>query len=193
MYCSNCGTQLPDGAKFCTECGKQIPTHITVNAKVQNESIKSDSPVTKKQSKKKNKVLSFIIDVIVALVILYVGISVLGMLEMEIYTYSTYRVQGDRNSHIVEESKDFQDENFIDSYLYIENNNYEIYNPNTGRGFSFNEKSFGDTFLNDENASGEIQKENGFVYLKFMFEEDTEVMFIFKKASFFERIKYLFS
>ena len=24
MYCHNCGTQLPDGAKFCTECGQRV-------------------------------------------------------------------------------------------------------------------------------------------------------------------------
>ena len=28
MYCENCGSRLPDGAKFCTECGTrvQVPT-----------------------------------------------------------------------------------------------------------------------------------------------------------------------
>ncbi len=24
MFCTNCGQQLPDGAKFCTSCGKQV-------------------------------------------------------------------------------------------------------------------------------------------------------------------------
>ena len=25
-FCSNCGTQLPEGAKFCTECGQKLDT-----------------------------------------------------------------------------------------------------------------------------------------------------------------------
>lgn len=24
MYCKNCGTKLPEGAKFCQSCGKQV-------------------------------------------------------------------------------------------------------------------------------------------------------------------------
>ncbi|MBQ5917041.1 MAG: zinc ribbon domain-containing protein, partial [Lachnospiraceae bacterium] len=24
MFCSKCGTQLPDGAMFCTSCGNQL-------------------------------------------------------------------------------------------------------------------------------------------------------------------------
>ena len=31
MYCKNCGTQLPDSAKFCTSCGSKVDESIIVN------------------------------------------------------------------------------------------------------------------------------------------------------------------
>ena len=29
MFCSKCGTQLPDGAMFCTSCGNQLNNQPT--------------------------------------------------------------------------------------------------------------------------------------------------------------------
>ena len=28
MFCPNCGTQLPDGARFCTNCGKEFASYV---------------------------------------------------------------------------------------------------------------------------------------------------------------------
>jgi hypothetical protein len=36
MFCTNCGTQLPDEAKFCSNCGK--PTHGTPSGSGLSES-----------------------------------------------------------------------------------------------------------------------------------------------------------
>jgi hypothetical protein len=39
MYCSNCGTQLPDDAVYCIKCGKaQKPTDLSQISKVDNSS-----------------------------------------------------------------------------------------------------------------------------------------------------------
>jgi hypothetical protein len=48
MFCSNCGTQLPDEAKFCSNCGK--PTHSTASgsgSSIQTE--REDVPIVDQQ------------------------------------------------------------------------------------------------------------------------------------------------
>lgn len=30
MYCTNCGVELPDGAKFCYECGSSVNVSPTL-------------------------------------------------------------------------------------------------------------------------------------------------------------------
>ena len=32
MFCINCGTKLPDGAKFCFNCGARVPDLATDDA-----------------------------------------------------------------------------------------------------------------------------------------------------------------
>lgn len=50
MYCSKCGTQLPDGANFCNNCG----------ASVSSSTIPKVSTVEKPEDKSYNKVISFV-------------------------------------------------------------------------------------------------------------------------------------
>jgi len=33
MFCSNCGTELPEEAKFCWKCGTQVQKFISVSGK----------------------------------------------------------------------------------------------------------------------------------------------------------------
>lgn len=42
MFCINCGTKLPDGAKFCFECGAKLPTPSIVSEPTENTAFTSD-------------------------------------------------------------------------------------------------------------------------------------------------------
>ena len=33
-FCTKCGKQLVDGAKFCGECGKQVEQAVSTNAEI---------------------------------------------------------------------------------------------------------------------------------------------------------------
>ncbi|MBS6184548.1 MAG: zinc ribbon domain-containing protein, partial [Clostridium celatum] len=39
MWCINCGTSLPDGAKFCFNCGYKMPEEILKTTTEINEEI----------------------------------------------------------------------------------------------------------------------------------------------------------
>ena len=43
-YCSNCGAQLPDEAKFCGSCGTQQQSVVRPNAAQKMENNESDEP-----------------------------------------------------------------------------------------------------------------------------------------------------
>ncbi|MBR2724736.1 MAG: zinc ribbon domain-containing protein [Ruminococcus sp.] len=49
MYCNNCGTKLPDNAKFCNECG----VHIGVVKNDENQSIGIIQTITETHDKKR--------------------------------------------------------------------------------------------------------------------------------------------
>lgn len=43
-YCSNCGAQLPDEAKFCASCGTQQQAAVRSEATQKKETEESDKP-----------------------------------------------------------------------------------------------------------------------------------------------------
>ena len=51
MFCPNCGTQLPDGAKFCTNCGLDLIDSTRFD--VENE-VESSEAVTKADDDKES-------------------------------------------------------------------------------------------------------------------------------------------
>ena len=40
MFCTNCGKENPDGAKFCENCGKKIEEVVEDNAVITSETMK---------------------------------------------------------------------------------------------------------------------------------------------------------
>ena len=80
MYCSHCGTQLPDGSKFCGNCGS--PVSVDENAhKTSGFSVPTSSPIQAdpKKQKKKNGCLTRIgivlLIILIALIVLTVVFS----------------------------------------------------------------------------------------------------------------------
>lgn len=63
MFCSNCGTQLPDNTKFCTNCGAMQT--ISINVETNNAAAPSAEPAQK--PKKKANIWIIIAVVVVAL------------------------------------------------------------------------------------------------------------------------------
>lgn len=54
MYCTHCGSKLPESSKFCSACGKAVELDISVNNAVsQSESIAEDNPYTSVMSEPK--------------------------------------------------------------------------------------------------------------------------------------------
>lgn len=49
MFCSNCGTQLPDNTKFCTNCGAMQT--ISINVETNNAAVPSAEPAQKPKKK----------------------------------------------------------------------------------------------------------------------------------------------
>ncbi len=45
MFCPNCGTQLPDGARFCTNCGKEFASYVNA-AQVEPAPVAPVVPIT---------------------------------------------------------------------------------------------------------------------------------------------------
>lgn len=74
MFCSNCGKELPQNAKFCPECGSPVIINKETDEQIQEDKINSqennikDIEKTKQQSKKKNKAIG-----------LYIFIGILGV------------------------------------------------------------------------------------------------------------------
>lgn len=46
-FCSNCGTELKEGASFCSKCGKEINTKETIEGEVVNENNVNSQPKSK--------------------------------------------------------------------------------------------------------------------------------------------------
>ena len=45
MFCPNCGSELPEGAKFCTNCGSKIAAAEQPTVVVKTEEKKAETPV----------------------------------------------------------------------------------------------------------------------------------------------------
>lgn len=67
MFCYNCGTELPDGAKFCFKCGKTV---------ADNKGIVQKKDRAVQRERKRNK--KFIMVTLVVIVILFVMQSLMG-------------------------------------------------------------------------------------------------------------------
>ena len=96
MFCSNCGTQMPDGSKFCASCGNQMSAPIQAAQPVQPQPVQPQPvqpkpvqpqpvqpmyanqtmPVTIQGSKFNWKV--FIIMMLVGLLIIGAGVAVIA-------------------------------------------------------------------------------------------------------------------
>lgn len=73
MFCSKCGTQVPDGSAFCPKCGMKLAQAVTPDAGTPKP---TDSGKANVPEKKKSKKKPFIIGaVILALVVLIVVIA----------------------------------------------------------------------------------------------------------------------
>ena len=90
MFCSSCGKQLPEGAKFCNSCGKKvvIPNAVVDNRVVTpneavNQRVVSKTPMNRKR-----------ILIVVALVVAVV------MIGIAVYAYVTRRKSIDLNSYV---------------------------------------------------------------------------------------------
>ena len=65
MFCSECGTQIPEGSVFCPGCGKRLTA-----ARQSAQPAQAQEPATqpKKQNKKRNILLTVVIVVGVYLI-----------------------------------------------------------------------------------------------------------------------------
>ena len=68
-YCKSCGKELNDHAKFCTGCGAKckIDIEIDVNSPTENKSISNASPCLDTATKKKGRLMSKLIMLIILL------------------------------------------------------------------------------------------------------------------------------
>lgn len=85
MFCINCGTQLPEGARFCIECGTEnIALKLTeISNPIVNDdpTCISDSPFKIKKKKKKGK--TALIFIIITIIVLSIAVSSVYFLSGE--------------------------------------------------------------------------------------------------------------
>ena len=62
MFCMNCGTKLPDDAKFCYNCGTKIGT-LNAPKDIRNSNDTIQEPTTNMNSQQLSSILSDIKDV----------------------------------------------------------------------------------------------------------------------------------
>ena len=114
MYCSNCGTQIPDDSKFCTACGTAVAVvHAAPKAQpapaaqpqpvVQPQPAARPEPAAKTKTEKKRAPAWVSILVIVAAFLLgkyVIAPSMLSEPEQDQNDYSQQQMQDDQNSNV---------------------------------------------------------------------------------------------
>lgn len=138
MYCNNCGSKIPDGAKFCNECGASIETPKKKN---------NDSVVVKPHKKEQQKpdppkgnsasgCLTRLLGTILLLAVI-VGIAYFLFYPKwrELYIYEKTTVTSD--SPFVDTDSDYAEwsEDFCNSYL-IKDNGYNVLSYEKDRSIS---------------------------------------------------------
>ncbi len=89
MFCDKCGSEVKEGASFCLKCGKSLVSKRTVDD-VDEEIEKEEKPKIRIQT------VAMIGGVLVALVVIFVLINLMGTkgLEYEYYSSGTAKVIG---------------------------------------------------------------------------------------------------
>ncbi|MBE6836224.1 MAG: zinc ribbon domain-containing protein [Ruminococcaceae bacterium] len=77
MFCSKCGSQIPEGGKFCPKCGNPVnPAAQAVQPQTVNNQYLNYTPVQNKKSKKSGKKTALIVLGIIAAVIIALALAI---------------------------------------------------------------------------------------------------------------------
>ena len=83
MFCSNCGTQLPDGSRFCWKCGAQLGSAPVQPQVPQTPPSYGGAPVTPAVPPQKPKSKTgLIVAIVVVAVVVVVGLAVWGIVSL---------------------------------------------------------------------------------------------------------------
>ena len=104
MFCTNCGKENPDGAKFCENCGKKIEEVVEDNAVITSETMKK-----KKNIKFKRKYV-----IVLVIIVGIAGTLFLGKTDSEVSSKSNKKMVAESKDDLIEKSKDRQVEEDTD-------------------------------------------------------------------------------
>lgn len=132
MFCTKCGTELPDGSKFCKNCGERVD----ISSKNENIQKRIDiiKPSDSKHKKSSFKMIWFvlvILAVIVAAAFFLRNASKLSRYQEQLELGQRYLLEEDYEAAIVAFSKAIEiDSKQAEPYLaladiYVEQGNYE--------------------------------------------------------------------